>query len=57
MNLFARQEQRHNCREPTCGHRMGNGEDGTNWKGSIDVYKADGYWEAAVWHRAQLGAL
>ena len=36
---------------------MGNGEDGTNWEGSIDVYKADGYWEAAVWHRAQLGAL
>ena len=36
---------------------MGNGEDGTNWKGSIDVYKADGYWEAAVWQRAQLGAL
>jgi len=39
MNLLARKEWRHRCRERTCGHsreRRGWG----GWKRSIDIYTA-----------------
>ena len=37
MNLFAGPEQRHRCREWTCGHG-GKREGGTNWEIRIDIY-------------------
>ena len=43
MNWFARQKQRHRCREQTYGHQGGKaGEGGSgggmNWEIGIDIY-------------------
>ena len=42
MNWFARQRQRHRCREQTCGHQRGkwgrDGGGGMNWEIGIDIY-------------------
>ena len=44
MNLFARQKQRHRCREQTYGHqggkaaRDGGGGSVMNWEIGIDIY-------------------
>ena len=37
MNLFARQEERHRCREWTCGHSWG-ARGGMRWRVRIDAY-------------------
>lgn len=37
LNLFARQELRHKCREPHVGTAGGMGRGGANWEGSIDA--------------------
>ena len=37
MNLFAGQEQKHRCREWTCGHSE-EGEGGMNWEIRVDIY-------------------
>ena len=40
MNQFARQKQRHRCREQTYGHMSGGGDggDGMSWEIGIDIY-------------------
>ena len=42
MNWFARQKQRHRCREQTYGHKggkaRGRGGGGMNWEIGIDIY-------------------
>ena len=44
MNQFARQKQRHRCREQTYGHQGGKagdggrGGDGMSWEIGIDIY-------------------
>ena len=41
MNWFARQKQRHRCREQTYGHQGGKaagGGGGLNWEIGIDTY-------------------
>ena len=43
MNWFARQTQRHRCREQTYGHQggkagWGGGGGGMNWEIEIDIY-------------------
>ena len=43
MNWFARQKQRHRCREQTYGHQgekwgEGSGGGGMNWEIWIDIY-------------------
>ena len=41
MNLFAGQEERHRCKERTCGRRRvgagGEGQGGTNWESITDI--------------------
>ena len=37
MNLFAKQKQRHRCREQTYGYQGGKGG-GMNWEIGIDIY-------------------
>ena len=37
MNLFAKQKQRHRCREQTYGHQGGKGV-WMNWEIGIDIY-------------------
>ena len=44
MNWFARQKQRHRCREQMYGHQGGKvagGGGGMNWEIGIDMYKMD----------------
>ena len=41
MNRFARQKQRHRCREQTYGHqggKVGGGGGEMNWEIGIDIY-------------------
>ena len=38
MNQFARQKQKHRCREQTYGHQGGKGGGGMNWEIGIDTY-------------------
>ena len=38
INLFAKQKQRHRCREQTYGYQGGEGEGGMNWEIETDIY-------------------
>ena len=42
MNQFAREKQRHRCRDQTYGHKggkaVGGGGGGMNWEIGIDIY-------------------
>ena len=38
MNQFARQKQRHRCREQMYGHQGGKAGVGMNWEIGIDIY-------------------
>ena len=38
MNLFAKQKQRHRCREQMYRYQGGDGGDEVNWEIGIDMY-------------------
>ena len=41
MNLFAKQKQRHRCREQTYGHQGGKEGGRRNWEIGVDIYTTD----------------